>query len=144
MEVSLGGAGRGWCRGFGHAGVVLVHVALSKSSRSNLWFAPCGRSLRLSWYHLKSALLGVSGCFADVDQCVCFLTDQSHSRFINGQPRHKEVKGLRKVRASHIVWNFVALKYHPSKTGKPLRSSRFSLKQQFKPVDLDISGNGGM
>lgn len=46
--------------------------------------------------------------------------------------------------ASQIVWNFVALKYHLSKTGKPLRSSRFSLKQQFKPVDLDISGKEGM
>lgn len=41
--------------------------------------------------------------------------------------------------ARQIVWNFVALKYHLSKTGNPLRSSRFSLKQQFKPVDLDIS-----
>lgn len=46
--------------------------------------------------------------------------------------------------ASQMAWNFVALRDHLSKTGNPLKSSRFSLKQQFKPVDLDISGKQGM
>lgn len=65
----LAGAG---ARGFGHAGLVLVHVALSRSSRSNLWFAPCGHNLSLLCYHLKSSLSRVSGV---VRRCwlVCML-----------------------------------------------------------------------
>lgn len=43
-------------KGSRHAQVALVYMVLSKSSRSNRRFTPCGCIFSLSWYQLKTCL----------------------------------------------------------------------------------------